>query len=141
MARLIRSPSAIARERHLYRGWHTELKEIQLFEASLVAIPMNPDAVVTGFKDMPIVEQTATIATQMQQLVDELRGMVDKDRPLSITKQQEIAGLLDTLSGMDAVRSELQKVITAQPVSLVTSHRLVYQMAQFRKRHPEFVKE
>ncbi len=37
---------------HEYKGQVRILKQIDLFEASLISIPMNPSAVVTGFKDI-----------------------------------------------------------------------------------------
>lgn len=119
-----------------------ELKSIDLFEASLVAMPMNPDSIVTGFKEyMTLADKTRAITTEFTELLDELRGLFEKDRPLSATKQQEIEGLLETFSGLDAVRSDFQQILTAQPSSLVGSHQIHYQLAQLRKRYPEFQKE
>jgi len=119
-----------------------ELKSIELYEASLVSMPMNPAAIVTDFKDyMSLVDKVNKAIEEITQLNNEIRGVVVKDHPLTQTKQQEIMELLDTLSGMDAVRSELQSLLTAQPSSLVESHRIKYLMAELRKRHPEFIKE
>jgi hypothetical protein len=123
------------------------LKEIELYECSLVAIPANEQAIVTGYKNymdmlnLTLASKTNYVAGELSELLNDLRGLTDKNRPLSEKKQQEIMELLDTLSGMDAVRSELQSLLTAQPSSLVESHRLKYLMAELRKRHPEFIKE
>lgn len=120
-----------------------ELKSVALYEASLVAMPMNPEAVVTGFKDLlTLADKTKFITEELSQLLEELRGFQqDKNRPLSATKQAEITELLEMFSGLDAVRSDFQSILTAPPSSLVTSHQLKYQLAQFRKRHPEFLEE
>lgn len=117
-----------------------QLKGIELYEASLVAMPMNPQAIVTNFKEyLSLVDKITKYIEEFTQLTSEIRGVVVKDHPLTKTKQQEIMELLDTLSGMDAVRSELQSLLTAQPQSLVESHRLTHKLAEFRKRHPELI--
>lgn len=121
-------------------GKYRLLKDIDLYEISLVSVPMNTAAIVTGVKEnITLADKTNKVNGELSQLLNELRGLVDKDHPLTKNKQQEIIELLDTLSGMDAVRSDLQSILTAQPSSLVESHRLKFELAQFRKRHPELI--
>ncbi len=119
-----------------------ELKVIDLYEASLVAMPMNPAAIVTDFKDyFTLIDKINKVKAELDQLNNELRGLVDKDHPLTNAKQQEIMELLEMFSGMDAVRSDFQSLLTARPSSLVDSHRIKYQMAQIKLRHPEIFQE
>ncbi len=119
-----------------------ELKSVDIFEASLVAMPMNPDAIVTSFKDyLTIASKISTITAESINLLNDLRGLTDKNRPLSENKRQELMELLETFSGLDDVRTDLQNILRAAPTNLVDSHWIKYQMAQFRKRHPELIKE
>jgi HK97 family phage prohead protease len=119
-----------------------ELKAIEIHEASLVAMPMNPDAIVTHFKEyLTLASKTSTITSELSTLMNDLRGLTDKSRPLSEKKRQELMELLETFSGLDAVRSELQSILSAAPSSLVNSHRIKYQLAEIRKRHPDLFKE
>jgi hypothetical protein len=119
-----------------------ELKSVDIFEASLVAMPMNPAALVTDFKNyLTIASKISTITAESVNLLNDLRGLTDKSRPLSENKRQELMELLETFSGLDDVRTDLQSILRAAPSNLVDSHWIKYQMAQLRKRHPEFVKE
>jgi hypothetical protein len=119
-----------------------ELKSIELYEASLVSMPMNPAAIVTDFKEyLTIASKTSTITAELVNLLNDLRGLTDKNRPLSENKRQELMELLETFSGLDDVRTDLQSILRAAPSNLVDSHWIKHQMAQLRKRHPELIKE
>lgn len=117
-------------------GGVRELKEIELFEVSLVAIGSNPLAVVTGVKDFPtLAEKTHFVAEQFAQLTNDMRGLVESiDRPLSETKRKELVELLELCSGLDAVRSDLQSVLQTAPIPLVSARRTSYDLAETRKR-------
>lgn len=127
------------------------LNEVTLYEASLVAMPMNELSVVTGFKDlfgitsqMTLAEQAAAYAEGMAKLTNDLREMVKGiDRPLSETKRQELEKLLESCSGLDAVRTDLQSVLTAAPThhGLVSGKRAVYELAEARKRLAHVLEE
>ena len=71
------------------------------------------------------------------------RGLVDGiDRPLSETKRQELTGLLEKFSGLDAVRSEFLTVLSAAPQpKLVTSKLASYELATARKRLARILEE
>lgn len=103
------------------------LKDVELYEVSLVAIPMNQGATVTNVKswmemlgidgaDMTLAEKAAYLADALNDLLRDTRGLVDGiDKPLSNTKRREFADLLETFSGLDAVRSEMKTVLAAAP--------------------------
>lgn len=125
------------------------LNEVTLYEASLVAMPMNPEAAVTGFKDlfgfpgMTLADQAGAYAEGMQKLLSDLRGLVKNiDRPLSETKRQELTRLLASCAGLDAVRTDLQSVLTAAPIrGLVSGKRAAFDLAQARKRFAHILNE
>ena len=91
-----------------------ELHEVRLWEASLVSMPMNPEAQVTRVKSLA--EQTATLRGEFDQLLKDVRGLVQLDRPLTETKRKELAELLEMFSGFDAVRTDLATVLTPPPM-------------------------
>jgi uncharacterized protein len=113
-----------------------ELLKITLYEVSLVALPMNPKAVVTGFKDyMTLADRTSFIGEEIEQLISDLRVLIDGvDRPLSKTKRQELTELLESCSGLDAVRSDLQSVLASAHIGKVASKRLTYEVALRKAR-------
>lgn len=133
--------------------WDTEaevrrLKTIELYEASLVPIPMNPDAGVTRVKDLAggtLTERMHAQAGALKALLEEIRDLSGKGRSLNETKQKELAELLEMFSGLDDVRSSIHSILaqtaqTAQkPSSLVEAHRVKSQLAELRKRRPEIV--
>ena len=120
-----------------------QLEKIELFEASLVATPMNPDAVVTRVKEfMTLAEKAGYINTELAELLNDLRELVKGiDRPLSETKRQELTELLELCSGLDAVRSDLTSVLAAAPAKLVDAKRTRYELANARKRLAHILKE
>ena len=121
-----------------------DLLAVTLYEASLCSMPMNEEAVVTGFKgllgftaNMTLTEQAQAYAEGMAKLTNDLRDMVKTiDRPLSETKRQELTKLLELCSGLDAVRSDLQSVLSAAPIQRVTvsAKRTAHELAEARKR-------
>lgn len=117
-----------------------ELKKIELFEVSVVAIPMNPEAVVTRVKEYTtIAEQMQANIDGLKQLLEEIRGLTGKERPLNEAKRLELMALLETFSGLDDVRSTVQSLLTPKPSGLVETRRVKSQLAELRKRLPEIV--
>lgn len=118
------------------------LDAVTLYEASLVAMPMNPAAVVTGVKEygVTLAERVHEQAEALKELFDEIRGLTEQGRPLNEVKQKEITELLEMFSGMDDVRSKLQS-LTAVSSNLVEAHRVKSQLAQVRKRLAQIEKE
>lgn len=113
------------------------LKEIELYEISLVPVPMNPEALVTGVKQyLTLADRTRQLQAEVADLLNDLRGLAEQpDHPLSETKRQEIAALLETFSGLDAVRSDLHTILAnAQARRLVGPRLTAYQLAQARQR-------
>jgi molecular chaperone GrpE (heat shock protein) len=84
------------------------------------------------------------MSKDFETLLNDLRGLVDNiDRPLSETKRKEIAELLGMFSGLDAVRSEFQTVLSAapQPKLAVAGRRTSYELASARKRLAKILQE
>jgi HK97 family phage prohead protease len=127
-----------------------QLKEVELFEVSVVALPMNPEAVVTGVKDylarlgvsdeLTMAEKTRALCDALTTLIRDTRGLADS-RPLNESKRQELEALLETFSGMDDVRSSLKALLAATPVSRVNTRRLLYELAERRTRFAPILKE
>lgn len=123
--------------------WDTEsevrkLVKIELYEASLVPIPMNPQAEVTRVKDLTggtLTERMKSQAETLKQLLEDIRGLAGKGHSLNETKRQELTVLLEMFSGMDDVRSGIQSVLTAaSPTGLVSAKRTSYELARARER-------
>jgi HK97 family phage prohead protease len=121
-----------------------QLKDVDLIEVSVVAIPMNPEAVITNVKDylsaigiapdMTIAEKAAALTEQLHQLLDDTRSLTEKERPLSNTKRQELTSLLETFSSLDAVRTDLTAIMDAAPFISVSGKRALWELSQRRKR-------
>lgn len=130
-----------------------QIHELELVEVSLVATPMNPEAVITGVKDylaqlgitagMTLAEKAHVLSDGLNQLLSDTRQFVGgADRPLSNTKRQELTELLEMFSGLDAVRSDLKTVLTAAPMtSRVSGKRALYELSESRKRLAHILKE
>ena len=122
------------------------LNELTLFEASLVAMPMNPEAAVTGFKSGWAalgVDAGATLADKiraysegMKELTSDLRGLTkDGQNPLSEKKRRELSELLELCSAMDVVRSDLKALASPiEPVGAVLTKQASYELREARKR-------
>ncbi len=119
------------------------LKDIDLYEISLVSIPMNREALVTGVKKyMTLAERIARTNQEIEKLLSDLRGLTENNaRPLTEIKRQELTELLETFSGLDAVRSDLQSVLAAAPINMVDSHRVKHELAEARKRLAQILEE
>lgn len=120
-----------------------QLEKIELYEASLVATPMNPDAVVTRVKEfMTLAERAGYINAEIAQLLSDLRDLTEKDRPLNEVKRKELTELLEKFSGLDDVRSTLQSVLASAPSTRLVGPRLTsYLLAEARKRNASILKE
>ena len=121
-----------------------ELHKITLYEASLVPLAMNQEALVTGVKEyMTLAEKANQLGQDLTQLLNDLRGLVEGiDRPLSETKRQEITELLEKFSGLDAVRTEFLTVLSAAPQPKLVASRLAsYELASARKRLARILEE
>ena len=102
-----------------------QLKDVDLPEISLVALGMNPQALVTGMKawadllagqsgaGWTLAERTAMVQADIQDIADNLRSLTDQGRELTDTKRAELTDLLATFASLDAVRSDLQRILAA----------------------------
>lgn len=83
---------------------------------------------VPGMEDftLTIVDRVRITNAELQELLSDIRGLVNHDRPLSETKRKELTELLEMFSGFDAVRQEFANVLTPPPMnaSLVTMRKL-----------------
>lgn len=119
-----------------------QLNKIELFEASLVPIPMNPAAVVTSVKEfVTLAEKAGFISEELSNLLSELRDLSAKDRPLTATKRQELTELLEMFSGLDAVRTDIKSVLSAAPTHIVGPRLTTYLLAEARKRNAAILQE
>lgn len=126
------------------------LKELNLPESSLVSIPMNPQAVVTAVKDWlvalgideqpTLAEKAKALSEGLQKLLSDTTAVIGSaERPLTNTKRQELISLLETFSGLDAVRSDLKSVLAAAPS--VSAKRTLYELREHRHRLAHILKE
>lgn len=133
-----------AEEWKIIDGDVRQLDVIELYEASLVPMAMNQEALVTGVKEYrTLAEKANQLGQEFTELLNDLRGLVDGiDKPLSETKRQEITELLEKFSGLDAVRSEFLTVLSAAPQpKLVASKLASYELASARKRLAHILEE
>ena len=110
---------------------------------TLTPVPAEPRNEAIPLKSWQPEELGVTLAERIEMLNAELKtldadlsGLVASiDKPLTGTKRKELTELLELCSGLDAVRSDLEQVLAAEPHSkLVTSRLIGYQMAETRKR-------
>lgn len=129
-----------------------KLKEIELYEVSVVAMPMNPKAIITNVKDyltiigidpdMTLAEKAEALTDSLNQLLSDTKQLVDGiDQPLSVKKRQELTELLEMFSGMDAVRSDLTSVLAAAPTRKASTRRTLFELSEARKRLDHVLKE
>lgn len=122
------------------------LKDVNLYETTLLSVPMNPLATVTSYKDylsslgiksdITLAEKTRIYSDAVFNLSNDYWELVNSvDRPLSECKRQELSELLELCSGWDAVRSELQKILTAAPTNLATPINYKEKIEEIRKKH------
>lgn len=108
------------------------LKEIDLYEVSVVAMPMNVEAIITGVKDywpgMTLAEKTGSLVSALEELLSDTRAVAQAGPgPLNQTKRQELAALLETLSGLDDARSDLAQILAAAPAVRPVEQYLIRQ--------------
>jgi hypothetical protein len=89
-----------------------------------------------------LAEKTHELTGKLNQLLSDTRSLVNVDqRPLSQTKRHELKELLETFSGLDAVRSDISSVLAAAPTGLVAGKRTLYELNSRRKRLEYILKE
>lgn len=117
-----------------------QLTDIELLEVSVVAMPMNPLATVTNVKDflsLPLADQARQLNDFLGQFLERSTALVatlaDGERPLTEAKRREYLELLETFSSLDAVRSDLQRLVALAPGPSGASVRVQLELA--RKRH------
>lgn len=131
-------------------GQVRQIYEVELVEVSIVSMPMNEEAVITGVKDyysilgiepeMTLAEKARALTESVQKLLSDTTAVISEDgRTLSNIKRQELIKLLETFSGLDAVRSDLKSVLAAAPI--VSSRRIQYELNERRKRMAHLLKE
>jgi HK97 family phage prohead protease len=101
------------------KGEVRQLKDVDLLEVSLVAMPMNPEALVTSVKgalerlgvSLTLAQRLSLTAADLDEIAAELATLAGTDRPLTDTKRQEIEALRETFSRLDAVRPGLDALL------------------------------
>jgi HK97 family phage prohead protease len=125
-----------------------ELKQVDLFEASLVSIPMNAEAVVTGFKsggltypaDLSLVERMRMHREGLLDAVDEVRSLVEQARSegfgLNEAKRAELVGLSETFSDIGGVHQSLLGLLQSLPSKpgAVDARLVSFRLSELRKR-------
>src|SRR3990172_3492324 len=118
---------------------------------TLTPVPAEPRNSVMPLKSWAPIMPAPSLADRMKWLnveikglYDDLRGLVGNiDRPLSEIKRGELTELLESCSELDAVRTDLQKVLDTAPIpiTLVEIKKTSYQLAELRKRFADILKE
>lgn len=127
------------------KGRFRLLKDIELYEVSLVAIPMNDGAVVTAVKayqdsigieqGMTLVERVAVLnAAAIQTIADVKVFIAGLEGDVTETKQDELRSLLETFSGLSAVRDDLMALAPVGMKTSVTSRQTLFELREARKR-------
>jgi hypothetical protein len=110
---------------------------------TLTPVPAEPRNEAIPLKSWQPEELEITLADRvvilyagLKTLDADLSALVDSiDKPLTETKRKELTELLELCSGLDAVRSNIEQVLAAEPQpKLVASRKISYQMAEARKR-------
>ncbi len=91
------------------------LKDVDLLEVSLVAMPMNPEARLTRVKGLTLTQQSASIRDDLDELEQELKALCAKQHPLTDSKRAELTALLSTFEGVDAVRQSIDLLLNEVP--------------------------
>lgn len=98
------------------------LKEIRLFEVSLVTVPANPLALVTGTKDglpagLSFADQTDMVHAAIADYAQRVQGLHDlrqkEGRTISAATAAKIRAVLEALDGLGPVRKELEALLAA----------------------------
>ena len=133
------------------RGKAVWLKSWPLgLDDTLTPTPAEPRNTALPLKSWQPSELSYTLAERISDetnnialLTSDLRGFVKSiDRPLSETKRKELNALLESCSGMVAVRDDLQAVLTTAPTPKLVGPRLIsHDMAEHRKRLARILQE
>lgn len=116
-----------------------QLEEIELFEVSAVALPMNEEAVITRVKNywpgMTLAEKTQALAGALEELLSDTRAVAQAGPgPLNQTKRQELEQLLETLSGLDAARSDVVQILeSASPIGMAAWKEAKLKIAEMER--------
>lgn len=90
------------------------LKDIKLYEVSLVTVPANPLASVTGAKGVPLANHSDAVLAAVDELRTRMVGLRDlrmkEGRVLSDANRKRISSLKDALT---AVLTDLDELLTA----------------------------
>ncbi len=112
-------------------------------DATLTPMPAEPRNEAIPLKSWQPEELIVTLAERMEMLNAELKvlhsdldELVDGiDKPLTGKKRKELSELLELCSGLDAVRSNIEQVLAAEPQPKLVASRLIgYKMAEAEKR-------
>lgn len=97
------------------------LKEIELYEVSLVTVPANPLAIVTTTKDGPpagltFADQTDMVLAAIADYAHRVTGLIDlrsvkEGRRISAATAAKIRAVLEALDGLGPVRKELEALL------------------------------
>jgi HK97 family phage prohead protease len=125
------------------------LKDLDLPESSLVAIPMNPQATVTAWKDWlsafgteqaddppphTLAQRAEQIKQALEQFLNDTRALTENGRDLNQKKRDELTQLLEMFSGLDDVRSGVTALVNFQPHGDAEAKRLFFELSESRKR-------
>lgn len=123
-----------------------QLKDLDLPEVSLVAIPMNPQATVTAWKDWlsefaldtpepaTLSEKAAQLTTALQELLTDYQALAGS-HDLTQKKRDDLAVLLETFSGIGDVHQTLTALVNSQPLTgKATARRVLYELEQRRAK-------
>jgi hypothetical protein len=86
--------------------------------------------------EITLAEKVGMINAELKTLHVDLSELVDSiDKPLSGTKRKELTELLELCSGLDAVRSDIEQVLAAEPQAKLAESRLVrFKLAEAQRR-------
>lgn len=110
---------------------------------TLTPVPAEPRNEAVPLKSWQPAELSVTLAerfeilnAEMKVLNNDLGEFINSiDKPLSGVKRKELKELLEQCSELNAVHSDLEKVLEAEPQGkLVASKLISYQLAEARKR-------
>ena len=105
------------------------LKEIKLYEVSLVTVPANPMASVTSSKRMPLADQSDAVLAAVKDYTDRLHALHDlrakEGRVLSGENRSRIESAVEALAGAQAALKDLLTMSDPKP-----KHDLTAMLAQ-----------
>jgi HK97 family phage prohead protease len=97
------------------------LKEIDLYEGSIVNIPANPRAMVTAVKSdeavstLSLADKADVLASGIVEFVDVVRKHLDirtkEGRKISAARRAKLQVLCDALDGFDSLKTELRELL------------------------------